>query len=881
MEISFAGRGEELHKLSSFYTIIINQIQHKANCILIEGDAGIGKSTLINYFAELVKKDTLSKPILGISSCELFSKEISFLPFFQILDNFRTQGGVLSKLNNLEKFNQTLGEIAPTWLKMLPFVGGALADTVETIRNLQENNYKKNLFLPSTQSDVDIYGQFLRIINNLAEQQPVIIIIDDLQWADEETSNLFTYLAKRLPEKNLRIMLVGMYRPYALEKEKEIFHDAILELRKRGQAKLIELHPFNSNDLSSLLRKLYGLSTEDTSSKFRQALISHTAGNPLFIIELLKYFEENNKIVPVGKKWKIESLDNLFDELPTSLDAALEQRIEHLERRLRDLLTIASVEGENFTAEVISRIKNIEMMEVLNALVEDLSKNYHLVQETGDIEISLDNFVSLYAFRHGLIRDYIYRRLSLTQKRLMHQQVGNCLENLYGKNKNLIAYQLANHFLISKDYTKTAQYSLTVARQEIKKNSPKQSLWWAKTAFDAIKHIGGENSSELADALLIMIQAYVHLGQNDDALFELNILEKNIVNITRIQAAHGNYLKGEVLTRKGDFENAILSLVIALETFKEHGEVQFSGWVLRRLGHIFAVTGDFKKANQHWNSALELLNTWDDNVSIEVKGTIWSEIAEFSVDAGDMKRADFANQSALQLFQQARNKRGEAITLRNLGGTEHLLGNFVKAEALTRRALEIFREIDDGINIIWSSDNLASILIDKRDVVEAKKKLLAIEPIAVQMNEVGFLPEIYIHLSEVFLFEEKIDKAVKYAFRATEIVADDDQYSKPRAHYTCAQALLKNNRIGDATHHMNIALNAVENTNYFYVKALTIFEYAKFKTVTGGNPALIKKMCTHAKKMLVKFNAQKDIEKIKQFEKALSSTVSHPAKQIT
>jgi tetratricopeptide (TPR) repeat protein len=250
---------------------------------------------------------------------------------------------------------------------------------------------------------------------------------------------------------------------------------------------------------------------------------------------------------------------------------------------------------------------------------------------------------------------------------------------------------------------------------------------------------------------------------------------------------------------------------------------------------------------------------------------LWSEIAEFSVDAGDMKQAENANQNALVFFQQIRSKRGEAITLRNLGGIEFVYGNITKSEALIRRALDIFREIEDGINTIWSSDSLARTLIEKDNLEEAKKILLDIEPIAIQMNEVGFLPEIYIHLSAISLFENKTNDAIQYALRATQIVADDDQYSRPRSYCAVVKALMAVDDLDEAAKYMDVALKMVENTSYIYVKAHVNFEYAKFLVRKGPAVNQAKKMCSDAKELFVKIEARREINKIISFESSLST----------
>ena len=176
-----------------------------------------------------------------------------------------------------------------------------------------------------------------------------------------------------------------------------------------------------------------------------------------------------------------------MEEIPDTLQAVLEERIGRLEKRLKDLLTIASIEGENFTAQVLAKIRNVELTNVLDVLVQDLSRKFDLVVELDEREISYRKYLTLYAFKHGLIRDFVYNQLSNAQKRIFHQQVGECLEELYGEQQSrMIAIQLARHYWIANDYPKIAEYGLLAAQKEYDKLAPQQTIWWCRKVVEVL-----------------------------------------------------------------------------------------------------------------------------------------------------------------------------------------------------------------------------------------------------------------------------------------------------------------------------------------------------------------------------------------------------------
>ena len=170
--------------------------------------------------------------------------------------------------------------------------------------------------------------------------------------------------------------------------------------------------------------------------------------------------------------------------------------------------------------------------------------------------------------------------------------------------------------------------------------------------------------------------------------------------------------------------------------------------------------------------------------------------------------------------------------------------------------------------LLCCSDNLSRSLIERGGIEEAKKILLDIEPMAIEMNEVGFLPEIYIHLSEIARLEKRSADAIFYARNATEIVAADDQYSGPRSFSALAKAFIDVGERVHAENSMQIALRMIENTNYIYVKAIIIFDYAQFLLRTESKTDKVIQLCRQAKDIFSRIGSQWDLKKVILFEES-------------
>jgi predicted ATPase len=134
-----------------------------------------------------------------------------------------------------------------------------------------------------------------------------------------------------------------------------------------------------------------------------------------------------------------------WDELPARVERVIEERIDRLETELREILTMASVEGEVFTAEVVARVQAIDVRKLCQQLSQELDRQHHLVGPYGVHHVGRQRF-SLYRFQHHLFQKYLYNNLAEAERLYLHEDMGNILEELYGDHVEKIAIQLARHF---------------------------------------------------------------------------------------------------------------------------------------------------------------------------------------------------------------------------------------------------------------------------------------------------------------------------------------------------------------------------------------------------------------------------------------------------
>ena len=190
---------------------------------------------------------------------------------------------------------------------------------------------------------------------------------------------------------------------------------------------------------------------------FRGALFEQTGGHPLFTIELLRELEGTGDLVhdSEGRWTQAAALD--WGKLPAKIEGVIEERVGRLEPRLLDVLNVASVEGETFTAEVVAPVVGVDERVLIRALSQELDHRHRLTVAKGTSRLN-ERRLSLYSFRHRLFQRHIYGQLDAAEKTYLHEAIGNALERLYGDQAGEVAIQLARHFSESGDLVKAIRY---------------------------------------------------------------------------------------------------------------------------------------------------------------------------------------------------------------------------------------------------------------------------------------------------------------------------------------------------------------------------------------------------------------------------------------
>lgn len=164
----------------------------------------------------------------------------------------------------------------------------------------------------------------------------------------------------------------------------------------------------------------------------------------------------------------------------------IEQRVSRLDDELRDILTVACVEGETFTVQVIAQVQKIDEWSLLRRLSRELMQQHRLVQERGEQKVGRQR-LARYQFGHALFQQYLYNRLSLTERRLLHGVVAQVLEGVYEGHTTEIAAQLAHHWLEAEEPEQTIDYAQQAAHRSAALYAYEEAIQHLDTALDLIE----------------------------------------------------------------------------------------------------------------------------------------------------------------------------------------------------------------------------------------------------------------------------------------------------------------------------------------------------------------------------------------------------------
>jgi DNA-binding NarL/FixJ family response regulator len=609
---SFIGRGLQLAALDQW---LLQGSQGRCQVVLVAGEAGIGKSRLM---AETRRHAHQQGWYTEQGSC--FESDLIF-PYAPVIDLLRhclaaRASGEVAVL---------LTPLAAELVKLLPELAFVLPDLTPT-PPFDPEAEKRRLFETLTQF-------FSRL------PAPLLLIIEDLHWSDDTSLEFLRYLARRLANHPLLLLLT--YRSDEVHPALQHFLAALD--REQRPAELV-IPRFTMPEVDALLRAIFE-QERPVRAEFLDALYDLTAGNPFFIEEVLKALIAAGELFYRDGAWDRKPINELH--IPRSVQDAVQRRVMQLSEEARHSLTLAAVAGQQFDFGVLQAVTQGTEAELLAQIKELLAAQ--LV-----VEVSAERF----AFRHALTRQAVYSQLLVRERQLLHQQIGQILErdsadaveDHQSDASTRSTASLAYHFYEAGDWERTLTYASHAAEQAHSLDTPRAAIEQYSRALEAAQH--------LAQTTLL----------------------------TDLHRA-----RGLVYETIGEFELALADLEAVRQLAHTTEDRPLAWRALLDLGKLWA-SRDYAQTGAYFQRALELARALDDPTAL-ARTLNW--VANWHLNTEQPQEALHYHREALEILEALNDRRALAQAFDHLGMASCLAGAPVASAEYLQQAVALWEALDE------------------------------------------------------------------------------------------------------------------------------------------------------------------------------------------
>ncbi len=764
----FVGREGEMKKIKEAFQDVL---KGKSRTVFVTGESGIGKTTLVSEFGMYVEE----KGFEFLEGKAYFETAEPFLPFKKIFDDIHES--ILDSVDsNIEIFSFS-GDSSPK---------------IET-EEIFESQRKATFFGAA------------KVIREAAKETPLVIFIDDLQWADGGTLKMIHYLSDNLSDS--KVMLLGAFRPMETM-DNEFLNEVHLRMKRERRFDSIELRSLNWLQVKELISETLGV--KNVPSKFVHIMYDYCEGNPLFTEECINQLLDEDIVDP--NKNRYPSSKDEF-KVPDMLENILEHRFAQFSSSTKRVLECGSVIGEVIPFELLLRVMDMDDLELLDRI--DVLLRTNLWSEGSDG----DNF----SFSHSLIKLAAYRRIPSIKRKKLHYLVANTLKETYSDEIEEYYSDIAIHLEKSENKEEAVEYYLLAGQQAERVYAHEEALEMYQKSFELVKRTSGIAEEEkilekLADVHKLLgnydtcldhyqrsmesskdkihqqkmyrKMAETHLKRNsfkeaqsqlEKGLSLVDVLQESDLKIE--EKCKLLKVKGWVWMLKGDHHRAEKIFEEEMTLAESLDDLEVVGEALHNLGTLSIRKGEFKEAESRLKKTIEYRKKADDEEGLAKTynniGAIYKAWDELDV------ALDYSRKS-VEMHEKIGDDIGIAGGLRNIGNIYYLKGELEKAEDHHNRSLKLFEEMGNAMGIAMAKDNLGLVYRKRGDMERAlyhhkeglklreeigehKGIALSSENIGMILKEKGELEEALDHYKRALRLFEKLGDRSKTALILTNI----------------------------------------------------------------------------------------------------------------
>lgn len=687
-QAGLTGRKEEFETLKK---LLVRTSESEGQTALIAGEAGIGKSRLV---AEL-EKYARNKIITTLKGRCLFKQGTQpYQPFIEAIGNYFDIKGIGTD-EHLQEFIQ---EKAPELANLLPVYRMFLNIKGHTEVTLD--------------SKEQLWDAIYKLLVKLSSERSIILYLDDLHWADDDTLDLFYYISRNTIDR--KVMIVGTYRTEdilaAREGKEHLLLDIQRQMNREGALTVVELVRLDTGHIRDMVESLFPGTNFDNA--FYELIFTETEGNPFFVMEILKLFKSEGVIEKENGTHRLREDYEQFD-IPSKIHDVVMMRVGRLNDEEREMLEVGAVEGDSFHSDTIASCLDMRRIHVLRKL-QTLEREHNIIHP----------YEKMYRFDHGKIREILYDSILPELRTEYHLIIGDFLVSAYEKQDH-VASNIAYHYIEGKEYRKALPYLITAGERARTIFANDQALEQYGKALQIITDLEkseGDKAFTKEKAIVLEGLGDVDLltGKHDSALEYYN----NLINEPDIlETRRSDILRklGTVYMNKGETEEAFEFLNKAEQALTavpgEENIHKVTGQIKITRARILKSQGLYEQAKEEIERGLVLLG---DKGNHRERAEAYNNLGNILVDQGSFASALEMHTQSLTLREEVNDLKGIAEAYNNLGNVQYELGNYQKSAEMVEKGLEIMRKIGFRVGIAGGYNNLGTIYQDMGRYEEAR-----------------------------------------------------------------------------------------------------------------------------------------------------------------
>lgn len=458
--VAIVGRGPELARL---HAGLARARAGTRAMLFVTGDAGIGKTTLVDRFVEEVERAGDVRVAHG-QCLEQYGEGEAYLPILEAL-------GALARDDGAGEFAETLARHAPTWVSHLPAVDppsparshadGALATV--SARMLREM--------------ADALEVFTR-------HRTVILVLEDLQWSDRSSVDLLGCIARR--RQPARLMVIGSLRPIDMKVQDHPLLAVQHELQAKGLCEEVALELLSRDDVAAYVAARFGGAPAAALQRLAMRVHERTEGNGLFMVNMVNDLIAAGLLAWRDGQWHVDgSIETATDRIPTGLQELLGRRMHGLAPPVRRVLEAASVAGDEFAVAAVAAAAQADAGRIED-VCEQLASQGSIIVDAGVAEWPDGSISGRYRFRHALYRRILYEGMAEARRVRLHRAIGRRVEAAFGDRAGEHAAELAMHFTLGRAHPGALRFHQLAAAAALDRHAPHEAVTHWTAALEAL-----------------------------------------------------------------------------------------------------------------------------------------------------------------------------------------------------------------------------------------------------------------------------------------------------------------------------------------------------------------------------------------------------------